>query len=569
MSVIENTPYDTHFQVFNSERRTSTGTTYVRDNPDDMYHIDFDHRLPLAEHTGYKFRNMQKFLLDLTGHTDDNRLKVTMFTYANGVKFVREFSYNVINNENWVGWIGYYEDAEGNYIDVNSSVGRIITEEPGAYIFHSYKLGYIPLNNFYMWAGTPGYVYDGDPSRNAYTLMANGISFIPHSDLFALCPDLVGDLDEDYIRHYYSGPFYHDLWKQEWIDALYECIENAGDGTPIRAITPEEDISKPEDDPEPDYNPFSDPIGFPDLPTGGDTISTGFVRVYNPSTTQLQNLAAFLWSDNFFRNISKIMNDPMEAIISLHSVPMQIATGASVECRVGNCNTGVSMPPVTTQFYTIDGGQIRIPEHWASALDYSPYVTVDCFVPFVGVIQMQVDDIVGKTVHIKYNVDIISGATLVSIMCDNSVLYTYNTNMLLRHPITQSSFGPLYQSILGMVGSIASGAAVGGGAGAVGGAIGGALNVAMSKHSDVSRGGSIGGATGVMGHFVPYLIIHRPIQSLAGGFKHFKGYPSNITATVGSLSGYTEIESIHLTGIPCTDQERDEIMALLYNGVIL
>ena len=569
MSVIENTPYDTHFQVFNSERRTSTGTTYVRDNPDDMYHIDFDHRLPLAEHTGYKFRNMQKFLLDLTDHTDDNRLKVTMFTYANGVKFVREFSYNVINNENWVGWIGYYEDAEGNYIDVNSSVGRIITEEPGAYIFHSYNLGYIPLNNFYMWAGTPGYVYDGDPSRNAYTLMANGISFIPQSDLFALCPDLVGDLDENYIRHYYSGPFYHDLWKQEWIDSLYECIENAGDGTPIRAITPEEDISKPEDDPEPDYNPFSDPIGFPDLPTGGDTISTGFVRVYNPSTTQLQNLAAFLWSDNFFRNISKIMNDPMEAIISLHSVPMQIATGASVECRVGNCNTGVSMPPVTTQFYTIDGGQIRIPEHWASALDYSPYVTVDCFVPFVGVIQMQVDDIVGKTVHIKYNVDIISGATLVSIMCDNSVLYTYNTNMLLRHPITQSSFGPLYQSILGMVGSIASGAAVGGGAGAVGGAIGGALNVAMSKHSDVSRGGSIGGATGVMGHFVPYLIIHRPIQSLAGGFKHFKGYPSNITATVGSLSGYTEIESIHLTGIPCTDQERDEIMALLYNGVIL
>ena len=568
MSVLENTPFDTKYQVFNSERRTSTGTTYVRDNPNDMYPVDFDHHVILTEKTGYKFRNMQKYLLNLTGHTDDNRLKVTMFTYANGVKFVREFSYNTIDGNNWVGFIGYYEDADGNYIDVNTSVGRIITDTPGAYIFHSYNLGYIPLDQFYMWAGTPGYVYDGDPSRNAYGFMANGVSFIPQSDLFPYAPDLVGDLDENYVRQYYSGPFYHDLWKQEWIDGLYETLENAGDGTPIRAIKPEDDTSKPDPDPDPDYNPFSDPIPFPDLPTTGDSISTGFIRVYNPSTAQLQNLAGFLWSDSFINTIKKIMNDPMEAIISLHSIPIQITTGASVECRVGNCNTGVNMPPITTQFYTIDGGQIYIPEHWASALDYSPYVTIDCFVPFVGVVQMQVDDIVGKNVHIKYNIDIISGAALVSIMCDDSVLYTYNTNVILPHPITQSSFGPLYQSVLSMVGSVASGAATGGAGGAVGGLIGGALNVAMSKHSNVNRGGTIGGATGVLGHFVPYLIIHRPIQSLASGFRHFKGYPSNITATLGSLTGYTEVESVHLEGLSCTDLERDEIMALLYNGVI-
>ena len=91
----------------------------------------------------------------------------------------------------------------------------------------------------------------------------------------------------------------------------------------------------------------------------------------------------------------------------------------------------------------------------------------------------------------------------------------------------------------------------------------------MSKHSDISRGGSLGGAVGVMGDFTPYLIIHRPIQSLASDFASKKGYPANISASLGSLTGYTVVDKVHLTGIDCTDSERDEIHALLKDGVII
>ena len=85
----------------------------------------------------------------------------------------------------------------------------------------------------------------------------------------------------------------------------------------------------------------------------------------------------------------------------------------------------------------------------------------------------------------------------------------------------------------------------------------------------ISRSGDLSGAVGLLDDFLPYLIIHRPIQSLAENFKSFKGYPSNITATLSSLKGYTEVEYIHLKNIKATDAEIEEIEALLKEGVII
>ena len=106
--------------------------------------------------------------------------------------------------------------------------------------------------------------------------------------------------------------------------------------------------------------------------------------------------------------------------------------------------------------------------------------------------------------------------------------------------------------------------------GAVGGAATSAINVATHSQSDVQRSGAIVSNTGVLGEFTPYIVIHRPKQSLAQNFKGFKGYQSNITSLLGNCAGYTEIEYIHLTGISgATDTELEEIESLLKEGVII
>lgn len=569
MSYLDNTQFETVFRMYNGNKLESRGITYVRSNPHDMYHIEFD----TFRHTGYRFRQTNKITHDYTGHDESHPYTDVLFEWSNGVKLIQE-SCMVINqsNEHRWGYKQYYVDKDNNYIDFNTIIGRVITSTPSSPFGGWYIVDDSEVSSYTFYSTYPGYIYDGDESNNAYSWSPVGYVFAsaPTASPYER-PDLRGNISEERVGNYYYGPFYSDLYDQEWIDRFFNALEDAGDGTPLIPQNPSDDTSEPGggDDDLPDYNPFSDPIDFPGLPTGGDSLSTGFIRAYNPTPAQLQALSSELWSDSFIDTIKKIMNDPFEAIISLHSVPFNVPNGSSVLCSVGNYRSQVSMPPIYQQFITLDLGAIQIPEHWASALDYSPYVTVDIFLPFVGVVTLQVDDVIGKTLHVKYNVDILTGATLASIKCGDSVLYTHNTNMIFRHPVTQSSFGPLYQSILGLVGNTISGAVAGGIGGAVGGALGSAINVATSKHSNVSRGGSIGGATGCLGNFKPYLIIHRPIQSLASGFKHFKGYPSNITGTISSVTGYTEVESVHLTGIPCTDSERDEIMALLYNGVIV
>lgn len=536
--------YPNSWTWYNSERRDSAGM--VDDMTDSPY--------------VYRFKATNHFILNLTGHTSsDNPLETTMFTYANGVRMVFSSWYTEHTDDYSINYQVKYYDKDGLII-------------PTAYSTQSFsadKSLYPTPSNIDLWYASS--VTEYSPTGEVVSSPAGRVMYrVPTASPYD-APDITfNDVNRQNFSTYYGYMDAPNIFGDDLGDYI-DGLELNGDGTPITPSKPEDDTSGPGGG-DGDYNPFSDPIPFPDLPTGGDSISTGFIRVYTPSALQLRTLASKLWSrpedlDSFYNTIAKIMNDPMEAIISLHSVPIGL-TGTNATCMIGNYNSEITMPAVSTQFYTVNLGSIYIPEHWGSALDYSPYVTVDLFLPFVGVVSMMVDDIVGKTIQVKYNIDILSGATLACVMCAGSVLYTYNTNVILSHPISGSSWGRLYQSVLGMVGSVAGGAAMGGVGGAIGGAIGGALNVAMSKHSDVSRGGSIGGATGILGHFTPYLILHRPKQSLAAGFAHLKGYPSNITATLSSLSGYTEMESVHLTGIPCTDIERDEIMAQLYNGVI-
>ena len=573
MSTISNTPFDTVYRAYNSERRERRGDTYIRADAHDIYNVKFEGGLG-NESTGFIFRDIYTYIADYTNYTSQNPLVRTLYTYSNGVRVVEEsgIDYDSDTDKYYWGHNVYLLDKDGEWINVDGYVHAEISGYPGAPFNGMYEIDSSTINDFKVFYNIGTYEYMGDEDRNAYSMRPLGRTFIekpvntPHER-----PTLKGNLAEDYVFTYYYMPTASgELLTRQQVDLFRECIESNGDGTPITPELPSEDTSEPGggDETLPDYNPFSDPIGFPSLPTGGSSIATGMVRVYAPTSAQLQNLAGVLWSDDFVNTIKKVQNDPFEAIISLHSLPFSIA-GSSATCRIGNFDTGLTMPAVNTQYMRINMGSITIPEHWGSALDYSPYVTVDIYLPYIGVRSLQVDDIIGKTISIYYNVDILTGACVASIMCGSSVLYTFNTNLLTSHPISGSSFASLYQSIINGMGNVLSGMVSGGIGGAVGGALGSAINTALSKHSSVSRGGSIGGNSGCLGNFTPYLIIHRPIQSLASGFAHFKGYPSNITTTLSSVSGYTEVESIHLNGITATDSEKAEIEALLYNGVLL
>lgn len=315
------------------------------------------------------------------------------------------------------------------------------------------------------------------------------------------------------------------------------------------------------------FDNTSDTIDIPSLPSL--TVSnTGFITLFNPSTADLQDLAAYMWSNLFDLNgWKKIFADPMDAILGLSIVPVNIPTSGSAAVTVGNISTGITMPLITSQYVTVDCGSITVSEYWGAYLDYAPYTKAEMYLPYCGIHAIDIDDIMGKTVNIVYHVDVLSGACCVYIKSGNSILYTFIGQCSSSIPITGDNWTNVVNGVLSAAVSIGSMAATNG-------VTAGkelpklASNAINNTKPAISKSGAMGGTGGMLAYQKPYLIITRPRQALPVEQNKFIGYPSFITVNLSDLSGYTEIESIHLVGVNATENELKEIEQILMSGVI-
>lgn len=322
------------------------------------------------------------------------------------------------------------------------------------------------------------------------------------------------------------------------------------------------------------YSDKSDPIDFPDLPNGG-ALACGAIHAFHVTSGTITSMFQKLWSTSIFDMATwqKLVASPLDCIISLHALPIAPVDGASKHIYFGNFDTELSSPIVANQYVTVDCGYLDVIKFFGSAMDYSPYTKMSIYLPFSGIHDLATEDVQGSRVHVKYNIDVLTGDCAINVKCGQSVLYKFTGNMKMQIPVTSRDDNALGNTIKGTVGMLAGaliGGAVGSGPGAIAGAgISAAASVATHKVT-VSRSGELTGNVGILDEFTPYLIIHRPQQSLAVDYNKFKGYPANLTMTLGSCSGYTEVEHIHLTGIGgATDTELSEIESLLKEGVII
>ena len=309
-----------------------------------------------------------------------------------------------------------------------------------------------------------------------------------------------------------------------------------------------------------------------DFGTPPTVTAAGMVELYIPSTSNLASLAQYLWAGSFDPdNFKKLFADPMDAIIGLQIVPVtatEIGTTPDI-LYVGNISTGLSMPKASRQYVPVDCGSLTIPRRLGSYLDYSPHTEMQLYLPYIGFVDISPDDCMGGTVSVKYMVDIIGGTCVAQVKCNNHVLYEYAAACSCQVPVSAGQ----YQNIV--LGAARGGVALVSG---ILGAAGGGLFSGLSEAADaamsmtkpkIQRSGGFGGSSGLMGHQTPYIIYTVPRLIVPGRQNNFIGYPSYITRTLGDLTGYTQIDSIHLTGIPASQSEQAEIEQLLQEGVYL
>ena len=315
------------------------------------------------------------------------------------------------------------------------------------------------------------------------------------------------------------------------------------------------------------FDETGDDISIPALPTLS-AVDAGFITLFNPTLAQMQNLASYMWSDLFDVNTwKKIFADPMGAVLGLSIVPVSVPNGAVKEVKVGNVPTGITMTTAASQYVEIDCGTLSVKEYWGAYLDYEPYTKAEIYLPYIGIHPLSADDIMNKDIHVKYHVDILSGSCCAYVKCGGSVLYSFVGQCASSIPITGDNWTNVINGAISIAGSIGSMVATGGSSAPM--AISNIASTAVnSMKPSVEKSGSMGGTGGMLGVQTPYLILTRPRQALPKDQNTFMGYPAFITEKLQDLTGYTEIDSIHLENVPATESELSEIEDLLKGGVI-
>lgn len=315
--------------------------------------------------------------------------------------------------------------------------------------------------------------------------------------------------------------------------------------------------------------PTPNPTPTPTDPGGGaGGTSDALWSVYNPTMQELNDLGAYLWTNNIVELLEKFLQNPMDAIISLHKIYCTPDTGAPKHIILGYLDSNVSSAVVTNQFKTIDCGSVDVPEYFADARDYDiPYTNVECYLPFVGIVKLKTQDIIGGRVNIVYTVDVYSGACLCKIFVTKlgakQLLYNFSGNCSMQIPLTGADRTRLLSGAI-------TGAVTGAFAGAQVGAVVGAVAGAFMGGTSIDRTSQFSANAGCMGVKKPYLIITRKYSYDAGNYNKYYGFPSNITVALGSCKGFTKVKSAHIQNLlRATSNEKDRIEILLKQGVII
>ena len=303
------------------------------------------------------------------------------------------------------------------------------------------------------------------------------------------------------------------------------------------------------------------------LPTGS---AEALYKIYNPTQAEINSFGAWLWSSNFVDQLLKVFNNPMESIIGLHKVYASPIIGGRSNIKVGYLDSGVNSNFVSNQYTKIDCGTVNLQEYFGNVFDYSPYTSIELYLPCIGFVQLDVGNVMRSSINITYTVDVLTGACIAEVIVkrdgSGGVLYSYSGNCASQYPLSSGSYMGIVSSVIGVAGSIVGTVASGGSLAPLAlGATSGLLNA----KTHVQHSGSLSGNSGVMGGKIPYLIITRPQTNMAENYQHFQGIPSNTYTQLSACHGFVKIKNVNVQNIIAESEEIEEIKTLLLDGVII
>ena len=321
----------------------------------------------------------------------------------------------------------------------------------------------------------------------------------------------------------------------------------------------------------------------------------GFIHVYNPTPAEFVAFGSWLWVTYADATIDKILNNPFDGVIGAHELYATPNRGGRDNIRSAFLTCPTTADLVPNRYSEIDCGTVIVPEFYGNYLDYSPYSQAYIYLPFIGINEVSIDDIVGHAVNIRYRVDSYSGSCIAMIFVAKNgyqnLCYQFAGSCSVEVPMAGGSQAAIKAGMMQAEAyaraamTSAAGHLLGGIGSALMGSLGGALSsiggiandyaqakagveaARVANKSSVQHSGQFGASHGAMGQKVPFIIIRNPIQVKVVNYNDDYGFPAHKRVIVGGCTGYLRVREVNVISAHATDDEKAAIEALLKNGV--
>lgn len=332
-----------------------------------------------------------------------------------------------------------------------------------------------------------------------------------------------------------------------------------------------------------------------------NVLETGFVRLYKMSAVELRALSKRVYSDTFIEKLKNSLKDlfgtPTSYMLGLNIFPGVPTTSGTEHINMAWVDTGTTGAPLTEQKGTISFGSQRIQALYGDFMDYEPFVSVQLFLPYIGMVNLPVADVMGGDIGISYTIDYLSGACTAYVTNNTTakLVGEYNGMCAVQVPYGGEDLKSMMTGIISVTTSLISTAASGAAtvesvtSTASGKGVQAAISRAENRASMDLTNTSLNSINTIMTSIAPTV---RQNQGLALGPSSYTasqrprlyisrlkkesdnvntqiGKPSGKIVKLSDLSGFNSFSKVHVNIPNATQAEKEHIEELLSSGVIL
>ena len=194
--------------------------------------------------------------------------------------------------------------------------------------------------------------------------------------------------------------------------------------------------------------------------------------------------------------------------------------------KLANYDTHVLSDVVAETPIDIDCGTVTLNEVFENVIDYSPFTTLDIYLPFIGIQRLDIDVVRNKAIHLVYTFDVLSAKCLAKLMYNDDILYQFAGSIADDIPYVATNTGDYNSNVIQTVTESAL----------------------------------------TLGDNYPYYIITQNI-----GIKpdeDIDGVAQYDSVQLSTLTGLVQVNNINLS-TTATEEEKTEIEMLLKQGVFI